>query len=70
MSFKIILEIETDIDEVCTANIDMAERYLTDVLNREQEDFNVQSLRYWMRKLLLGIVSDYPYVGEIKATLK
>lgn len=70
MSFKIILEIETDIDEVCTANIDMAERYLNDVLNREQEDFNVQSLRYWMRKLLLGIVSDYPYVGEIKATLK
>jgi len=67
MSFKIILEIETEIDEL-NDTIDKSEKYLNYILNSGGDFFNVRSFKYWLREILKGVMSvnhDFPHYGEM-----
>lgn len=70
-TFKIILEIETDIEEV-NGSIDEAEKYLQNHFN-SGHSFGIESIRYGIKKILsesVMISSEEPFIGCIKVKLK
>lgn len=70
MSFKIILEIETDAGEVSGQSISQSQNYINAIINSNKKFLNVYSVRYWLSELLFLIFKKKPRLGNIKIILK